>query len=179
MTRYVAFFRGINVAGRQKIAMEDLSRLLAGLGHADVVTLQQSGNAVFTSDEIKPDRLASQIEWQITREFRMSVSCVVRSGEQLREVVANNPLGHVATDPARLLVIFLSTVPDPDRLSDIDPAAFAPDAFEVGEREIYQWCPNGVSVTRLTQAFWEKRLQLVATARNWNTVTRLSKIAES
>ena len=35
------------------------------------------------------------------------------------------------------------------------------------------WCPNGVHKTKLGHAFWEKRLDVTSTARNWRTVEKL------
>lgn len=169
---YVALLRGINVGGNKKIAMADLRQLLTGLGYTDVVTHLQSGNAVFTATG-KPDKLAADIEAGIAKQFGMKVSCLIRTGAQLRAVVAGNPFGDIATDPSKLLVMFLSGKPDPARFADLDPATFAPDLFAVGDRELYLWCPNGISNSKLTPIPWDKRLQLVATGRNWNTVTKL------
>lgn len=176
MTRYVALLRGVNVGGHRKIAMADLRGLLSGLGHADVSTYLQSGNALFASARRGRDKLALEIERAITRELGLTVRCLVRSQADLRRVVAGNPLAATATDPARLLVTFLSDEPDPALLRALDPSAFAPDEFRASEREIYVWYPEGVRNTKLTHAFFEKRLRrggLVATSRNWNTVTKL------
>jgi uncharacterized protein (DUF1697 family) len=172
MARYAVLLRGINVGGNKKIAMADLRQLLSRLGYTDVVTHLQSGNALFTAPG-KPDQLAADIEAGIVSELGMKVSCLIRTRAQLQAVVAGNPFGDLATDPSRLLVMFLSGKPDPARLADLDPATFAPDLFAVGDRELYLWCPNGISKSKLTPIPWDKRLQLVATGRNWNTVTKL------
>lgn len=50
MTTYVALLRGINVGGKNKVAMADLREFLARLGLADAKTLLQSGNVVFRSE---------------------------------------------------------------------------------------------------------------------------------
>ena len=177
MTRCVALLRGVNVGGRQKIAMADLRAAIIGLGHREVSTYLQSGNAVFAPGTARgdPDGMARDIEAALEREFGLSTRVVVRDGDDVRRVVEANPLAGVATDPARLLVTFLSRPVDPDRLAGLVPATYAPDLFRAGEREVYVWCPEGVRNTRLTHAFFEKVLNegVVATARNWNTVTKL------
>jgi uncharacterized protein (DUF1697 family) len=101
----------------------------------------------------------------------------VRTQAELARVVAENPLLDVANDHARLLVTFLSDAPAREALSELAPADFEPDVFAFGEREIYVWYPDGVRATRLSNAFWERRLGVVATGRNWNTVTRLQELA--
>ena len=54
MATHVALLRGINVGGRNKVAMADLREIMASLGHTDVATYIQSGNVVFSTDERIP-----------------------------------------------------------------------------------------------------------------------------
>jgi uncharacterized protein (DUF1697 family) len=178
MASHVALLRGINVGGHNRIAMAQLRELLQALGYEDVRTHLQSGNAVFATAGTPPEQAAREIEDQIARSLGLGVRVVVRTRDELAEVVAANPLGEVASDPARLLVTFLSAAPERGLLGELAPADFEPDVFAVGAREIYVWHPDGVRATRLTNAFWEKRLGVTATARNWNTVTRLLALAD-
>jgi uncharacterized protein (DUF1697 family) len=173
MTAYVALLRGINVGRNKRLAMADLRALLQGLGYHDVRTHLQSGNAVFTAPPARVDHLATEISAAISSELKLSVGCVIRNGEQLRAVVDGNPFAEVATDPARLLVAFLSAAPDPAWSTALDPGAYAPEQFAIGGREIYLWLPNGIYQAKLGQAPWEKQKNIVVTARNWNTVTKL------
>jgi uncharacterized protein (DUF1697 family) len=176
--RQVALLRGVNVGGNNKVPMAHLRELMQALGYEDVRTHLQSGNAVFTATGVAPERAAQEIEGQLERHLGLGVRVLVRTGEELARVVGANPLPEATSEPARLLVNFLSAPPDPERLRELDPADFEPDLFGVGEREIYVWCPEGVRATKLSHAFWEKRLGVVATARNWNTVTRLLALTE-
>ena len=174
MKRYAALLRAVNLGSRQRVAMAELRDVLTGIGHGDVSTYLQSGNALFTAEEDDPDKLAARIETAVAGRFGAPIRCLVRDHEELRRVVAGNPLADVATEPARYLVTFLSEPPDPARLAAIDPEPYLPDRFVAGERELYTWYPNGVGTSKLTNSFYEKRLAVaVATARNWNTVTKL------
>ncbi|SHG96521.1 DUF1697 domain-containing protein [Streptoalloteichus hindustanus] len=176
MTRYVALLRGINVGGRQKVAMADLRALLTGLGHTEVSTLLQSGNAVFTASDQRTERLAAEIEEALARELGLTVRVVVRTGEELRAVVEHNPLEVV--DPARFLVSFLAERPDPALFAALDPASFAPEELAVGDRELYLSLPDGIQRARLPQLV-DRLLPAQATARNWNTVTKLLALVGS
>ncbi|MFI5955189.1 DUF1697 domain-containing protein [Cryptosporangium sp. NPDC051539] len=174
MPAYLALLRGINVSRNQRIAMADLRALLSGLGHDDVSTYLQSGNALFRSSTKKPDVLAAQIEAAIRKEFELTVRVLVREAADLHRVVETNPLADIATDPSKLLVTFLSAPPDKTGLDAIDPGTYAPEVMAVGEREIYVWYPDGVRTAKLSPPFFEKRQAgVVATARNWNTLTKL------
>lgn len=177
MNTYVALLRGINVGRAKRIAMADLRALIATLGHQDVITYLQSGNALFSTDRTDADSLATEIERAISTELGMSVRCVLRDRAELARVVVANPLADVATDPKRLLVSFTSRTLDPDLVAALDPQAYLPEQFAVGEREIYAWLPEGVLESRLTNAFFEKQLGrktgMICTARNWNTIVKL------
>lgn len=175
--RQVALLKGVNVGGNNKVPMAYLRELMHGLGYEGVRTHLQSGNAVFTASGTPPE-LAAEIEGQLVRHLGLNIRVLVRTGAELARIVDANPLPEATSEPARLLVNFLSAAPDPDLLRGLDPADFEPDVFGVGEREIYVWCPEGVRATKLSYAFWEKRLGVVATARNWNTVTRLRELVE-
>ena len=172
--RHVALLRGVNVGGNNKVPMAHLRELLGELGYGDVRTHLQSGNAVFTAAVgTPPEEVALQIEGVLEVELGLASRVLVRTRPELERVVAENPLLDVADDHARLLVVFLSGALDRAAVSDLAPADFEPDVFALGEREIYAWYPDGVHATRLSNAFWERRLGLTATGRNWNTVTRL------
>jgi uncharacterized protein (DUF1697 family) len=174
-TRYAVLLRGINLAGHRRIAMADLRALLTGLGYRDVRTHLQSGNAVVTAS-IKAEALARRVEAQITSELGMDVDVVVRTHRELTSVVKRNPYKPGPQDPAKFLVAFLAETPTAARVRDLDPAAFAPDKFWVDGRELYLWCPNGVGMSRLPKDFFAKRLGVSATARNWNTVSKLVEL---
>lgn len=177
--RHVALLRAVNVGGRNRIAMADLRELLEGRGYGDVRTHLQSGNAVFTAAGIIPggtEGVAGEIERALAEELGLTAKVLVRTRAELERAVAANPLLDVAGDHSRLLVTFLSGAPDREVAAELAPAEFEPDVFAIGEREIYAWYPDGVRATRLSNAFWERRLGLVATGRNWRTVTRLLEL---
>lgn len=174
---YVALLRAVNVGGRNRIAMADLRELLEGLGYEDVRTHLQSGNAVFSAGATRPERVGRDIEGALERELGLAARVLVRTRAELGRVIAANPLVEMADDHARLLVMFLSDRPDRAVLSELSPADFEPEVFAFGEREIYAWYPQGAGVTKLSNAYWERRLGVVSTGRNWKTVTRLLELA--
>ncbi len=176
MTRQVALLRGINVGGHNMVPMAQLRELMASLGYADVRTHLQSGNVVFTSDA-GPDQAAVDIAAAIADRLGLRLRLVVRTRDELAAAVDGNALAAAATDPARLIVLFLSAAPDPEVLRGIDPAAYGPERMATAGREIHVWCPNGVYGSPLLAVLSEKRLGVTVTARNWRTVTRLLALA--
>ena len=177
MARHIALLRGINVGGHNLVAMARLREMMEGLGYHDVITHLQSGNVVFTAKAAAPAGEIRKIEAELLASFGFPVRVVVRTRSELATVAGDNPLAEIASDPSRMMVAFLSSAPDPARLKDIDSAVFKPDLFSIRGREIYLWYPQGAHATKLTNTLFEKRLQVTATTRNWNTVTKLLALA--
>lgn len=172
MGTYVLLLRGINLGPGTAVGMADLRELITGLGHTGVRTHLRSGNVVLTSDAA-PGELADQVEVELAVQLGLTVPVLVRTRDEWARIVAGNPVPEGAADPARYLVMFLSGTPDLAAVSTVNPDDHLPDRFQVRGREIYQWSPNGVSKTKLSTAFWERRLGVTVTARNWNTITAL------
>lgn len=177
MGRQVALLRGINVGGHRRVPMARLRELMGGLGYGDVRTYVQSGNVVFSGPDVSPQTATERLSGELTEAFGFEIAVVLRSGEELAEVVAANPLRVLATDPARYHVLFLEGELDPGRVADIDPARFEPEAFALAAREVFLWTPEGIGRSPLAQALSPKRLGLAATARNWRTVEKLLALA--
>jgi uncharacterized protein (DUF1697 family) len=178
LARQVALLRGINVGKHRRVAMADLRGLLEELGYEDVTTYLQSGNVVLTS-ELAAAELEHELEQAIEARLGVDPPVLVRTRDELAAVVARDPFGDVADDPKRYLVSFLSAEPDPARVRTLEEIEIAPDRFVVSGREIYAWHPNGLQRSRLAPALTDKRLGVTATARNWNTVTKLLALADA
>jgi uncharacterized protein (DUF1697 family) len=177
MARQIALLRGINVGSHKRVAMGALRELLAELGYGDVRTYLQSGNVVLTSPA-SPERLQRELEEQIARELGVETRVVVRTRDELADVIERDPLAGVADNPKRYQVSFLSAEPDPDVVRELGRIDVAPERFVVSGREIYTWHPDGIQRSKLNTVLSDKRLGVTATARNWNTVTKLLALAD-
>jgi uncharacterized protein (DUF1697 family) len=177
-TSYIALLRGINVGGKNKVPMQTLRELITGISGSAVRTHLQSGNAVFTHEQQDPPRLAADLELAIAAELGLTISVLVRSGADLRRVVDGNPFPMEGINGSRFLVVFLSGPVPLDRLAAIDPATYAPDEFKPGVTEIYAHFPDSIRDSKLAALFTDRRLGLTASARNWNTVTKLLALSE-
>jgi uncharacterized protein (DUF1697 family) len=172
VTTYVALLRGVNLGSNRRLAMADLRRWLDGLGYTGVRTHLQSGNAVFSSDR-RPAEVQREIEKRLEEETGVAIRCLVRTHDELQRVVDANPFEGVATEPAKFVVAFLSGAPKKPRLATLDPAAYEPERWHIGKREIYLWHPDGIHNSKLTNELSDRNLGAMATARNWNTVLKL------
>ncbi|MGH9158150.1 MAG: DUF1697 domain-containing protein [Acidimicrobiales bacterium] len=171
--RYVALVRGVNVGGRNRLAMPQLRDVLVDLGYGDIETYLQSGNALFTAVRTDATALGHEIERHLVSRLGLAVKVLVRTHADLAAVVAGNPFPEAVAEPTKVHVAFLSAEPDPERLASLHLTTLVPDEFAAGPRSVYLRYPNGSGRSKLTGALLERRLGLTATARNWNTVVGL------
>jgi uncharacterized protein (DUF1697 family) len=174
---HIALLRGINLARRRRVSMADLHELVTGLGYENVRTHLQSGNVVLTSADA-PTTVQRKLERELERSLGMDVQVVVRTRDELAKVIDRDPLGDVVDKPAWYQVTFLSGKPAAKIVRELESWDVAPDQLVVREREIYAWYPSGMQKSRLARMLSDKQLGAVATARNWNTVTKLLAIAD-
>jgi uncharacterized protein (DUF1697 family) len=174
MPRQIALLRGVNVGPTTKVGMAPLRAVFAALGHTDIKTYVNSGNVVFSGKKAS----LAKIEKAIAAEFGFDVPVVLRTRDELADVVAANPLAGTADNLSRYLVMFADGAIDPERAADVDPAALEPEVFAIRGREAYLWLPNGVQNSKLARAMTEKRFGVRLTGRNWRTVEKLLALAD-
>jgi uncharacterized protein (DUF1697 family) len=175
MTTQVALLRGVNVGGKNKLSMRDLTDIFAAAGCENVRTFIQSGNVIFTASRKVSERVAAVVAEEISERFGYRTPVILRTVQELREVVSNNPFPQ---GEERLHVMFLKDRPSVERAAALDPNRSAPDAFIVRGADVYLHLPNGAGVSKLTNAWFDSKLTTTSTARNWRTVTKLLALME-
>lgn len=177
MPRYVALLRSVNVAGHGRLAMDELRASFEALGYADVTTYIQTGNVLFSAASKSEATLASAIEQRLAEDFGDSPAVLLRSAAELRRVGASSPYAKAGADKARHHVTFLAMVPSKTALTALKLPPSGRDELVVDGKEVYVHTPDGYANTRYTGSFLERRLGVVSTTRNWNTVTKLCELA--
>lgn len=176
MSTYVALLRGVNLGKARRVPMADFRALLTELGYTNVVTLLNSGNAVFqSSSKVKPDRLAAEIANAIARKLKVEVPVIVKSAQELAMISAENALATKASDPSRLLVAFVQDTKTLPGLAAIESLVMPPEEFLLGKTAAYLHCANGILQSRAGEALLGK-VGKAATTRNWATVLKLQAL---
>jgi uncharacterized protein (DUF1697 family) len=178
MPTYLALLRGINLAGRNKVAMADLRQLAGSLGHADVATYIQSGNLIFSSPGGDPAALADDLEQAIAERLGVTSAVVVLSRDELARAVADNPFPD-EPDPRRVHAVFRREEHSPEALQAI--AAALQESRDAGRRDnvivvgrtLFLHTPDGYGRSDLAAQLFRSSARAAGTARNWATVTKL------
>jgi uncharacterized protein (DUF1697 family) len=177
MSKYLSMLRGINVSGQKSIKMDELIKLFELLNYKNVTTYIQSGNVMFDSSEEKPENIAEKIQKKIKKEFSFEVPVIIRTKQDLSYIINTNPfLKRKDIDHSKLHLTFLSKMQEGPIPRKIMETISGEDEFSISGKEIYLFCPNGYGKTKFNNSFFEKKLNTIATTRNWNTVKNLFKM---
>ena len=177
MPHYVALLRSVNVAGHGRLSMTELTKTFVTLGYTDISTYIQTGNVLFRSPGRRGSTLAADIEAQLERDFGHAPAVILRTVADLARIVATSPYPKKGADPSRHHVTFLAAPPDQERLAAFRAPPSGRDELSIVGQEVYVHTPDGYAGSKLTGALLERRLGVLSTTRNWNTVTKLHALA--
>jgi len=168
------------MTGHNNIRMTELTSLYTRLGFKDPETYIQSGNVVFSNSEnLSANMVADTIEKAIAEEFNYNIPVLIRTPDEFRTIIRNNPFSEVSDfDPSKLAVMFLVEQPTELQIDKVRNIDYPPDKFVIYGREIYIYCPNGFGKSKLYTNFFENKMKVVGTARNWKTVKTLLELAD-
>lgn len=157
--------------------MADLRAFFTNAGCEAVRTYVQSGNVAFRATSGLAELIPALVASTIKERYGYAIPVILRTADELRNVVNSNPFLSSGADMERLHVAFLADVPNDAGVVQLDPDHSPPDAFHVSGREIFLHCPNGVARTKLTNGYFDSKLATTSTIRNWRTVLALLEMA--
>jgi len=178
MQTFVALLRGINVGKANRIPMAELRTLLVEQGYSNVVTLLNSGNAVFRAADKSPPKLAEEISSAIFSKFNLHVPVIVKSVNELARIIQENPLDTTEVNHSQLLVAFVQESSALLGLSPIERLVDGPERFITGKDAAYLNCANGIMESKAAKALLGKACKATTTTRNWATVLKLQALAD-
>lgn len=176
-TRFVALLRGLNVGGKNRLAMVDLAAAFTACGCSNVSTFIQSGNVIFDASSAAKEKLRADVPARISKLHGLEIPVVIRSHDELARVPAENPYRDRPLDDKLFNVLFLADTPTAAAVKGLDPDRSPGDEYRLVGREIYLWLPNGVARSKLTNAYFDKALGTITTGRNWRTIQKLIELS--
>jgi len=172
MIRYVAFLRAVNVGGRV-VKMDELKKMFAIPGFKNISTYIQSGNVIFDCVEDDKSVLVKKIETKLLKSLDYEVKVFLKTIPDIADIVKKNPFKEI-TEDMRLHVSFLSAKPDKEKVELIIPMQNENEQFRIINTEVYLLVKKGgYGNSTFSNNFFEKKLKLQATTRNWATVNKM------
>jgi len=173
MQTYIALLRGINV-GNKQMKMADLKLLFEELGLADVVTYIQSGNVVFASES--KNGLAEKISKGIQKSFGFEVPVLVKTVSEIEGILAACPFSEEKKKASYF--ILLNEPPAKNLMDKVSQEAYPGEEFNITENCVYLFASKGYGVAKCNNNFFEKKLGVAATTRNYRTLAKLIELAK-
>ena len=179
MSRYISLLRGINITGHSLIKMTALVELYSYLGFQNIETYLQSGNVLFDSSLADTKKIADTIEMEIKKKLGLNISVLIKTGSDLKKIIKNNPyLKKNSAVTEKFYVTLLFKKPKKELLDAINNITSGNDEYYINGDIIYLNCPYGYGRTKLNNNIFEKKLKVIATTRNWNTINKLLGLTE-
>lgn len=175
MTVYVILFRG--VGGATQLPVKPLREALTAAGFGDVATYINSGNAVLSSRK-GADSVAAEVAKVAKREFGFEKAIHVVGRDAWSELIDNNPFPEAVATPTFLHAAILAGAPRKTDIEALRAVAKAGEGVAVVGKVAYLHTPHGFGTSKLAEKF-DKGIGVANTARNWNTVLALARIADA
>ena len=171
--RYLCLLRGINVSGKKKMLMKDLRSIMSNAGFDRVETYLQSGNLLLEA-KLNVSQIEAQVQNIIEQHYAYDdVDIFVLNEKYLNGVLAGIPNFAEDINTSKLSMTFLKSAPDSALLALLDGDEYFPDRFVISSNVIYVYHPNGYGRTKIHTNYFERKLKVRATTRNYRSVSTL------
>ncbi len=176
MKTYIALLRGINVGGHRKVPMVKLRKLLADSGFENVTTYIQSGNVVFQTDNENLRELEKKIHETILVNFGFEVSVIVRNRRQLQKIFNDCPFSEQKKNDSYFAMF--SKIPETNLVKEASKKTYENEEYEIINDCLYLYCANGYGKAKFSLNYFEKKLNISATSRNYKTMLKLLSLSQ-
>lgn len=183
MTIYIALLRGVNVGGKNIIKMAELKQVFKEIGLCHVQTYIQSGNVLFKSNE-EEEPLRKKIEHEIEAVFGFSVIVVLRTVEELEQIIEECPFSKEEVSEAEssskvesLYVALLPHAPLQEKVERLNTYRSESEDYQIAGRDVFLLFRNSIRNSKIANNL--QKLDVPATVRNWKTINKLAALAKA
>ncbi|PWH83507.1 DUF1697 domain-containing protein [Algibacter marinivivus] len=175
MKTYIALLRGINVSGQKKIPMAELRELLSKIGLKNVQTYIQSGNVIFQSSENDKEKLELKIHNTIKSHFGFEVPILVLLPQELKQIFNDSPFSEEEKMKSYFMMLYSKA--NTDLVNEVSKLSYPNEYFEITDKCVYFYCSVGYGKAKCSNNFFERKLKVTATARNYKTMVKLLSLS--
>ncbi len=174
MKTYIVLLKGINVGGHKKVPMAELRELLKNAKFQNVQTYIQSGNVIFQSSE-KPSELENKIQKLIVTQFGFEVCVIIKTNKELQIIFEACPFSKEKKEASYF--IMLNKIPETNLLKEADKITYENEEVIIKNDCLYFYCSTGYGKTKFHMNTYERKLKVIGTARNYNTMLKLLSLS--
>lgn len=174
MKTHIALLRGINVGGHKKLKMADLKLMMEDLGFQNVITYIQSGNVVFSAKEEKG--LSKKISNEIKEKYGWEVPVLVKTANAIAKILKDCPFEEAKKTEAYFML--LASQPETKLMEAVREISYPNEEFVMTPECVYIFYSKGHGNEKLNNNFFEKKLKVAATTRNYRTLVKLVELAK-
>ncbi len=173
--RYVVFLKGINVAEKKRVPMNDLKSLMINFNFKNITTILESGNIVFDNIQYQRHTIPRIIRGAIKDCFDYDIPVFLHNHNSLKNIIKNNPfLQEENINKSQLYITFLEDIPPPHKIKHLaSHLGNIKDRYQIIGKYLYIHLTTTYVHTKLSNRTIEKRLDIVATTRKWETIEKL------
>lgn len=180
MINCIALLRGINVSGHKLIKMTELKKMFEKARFINVSTYIQSGNVVFSSEEKDIDSIRGAIKNNILKTFGFDVDVQVLTAEKLNRIMENHSFLEGNEDQLKAIYYtLLAEKPNDELVKELGELEQTDEFFKITDEVIYCFYPNGAGRAKWHGTFFEKKLKVSSTTRNYNTMKKLTELSKT
>jgi uncharacterized protein (DUF1697 family) len=176
--KYVALLRGINVGGNNSIKMSELKTHFEEFGLNNVKTYINSGNVIFETDEQDQQELGETLEKLIATKCNVSTKTLVKSENEIRQVVKQIPKEWKTSNELRCYIAFLfDSLTTEDAVKEIELKEKV-DSLKIGSSVLYLTTIMNQRTKSKFNKLASKKIYKEMTIRNLNTTKKILDLME-
>lgn len=175
MKTYIALLKGINVGGHKKVPMAELRELLSKADLKNVKTYIQSGNVIFQFAKENRVELEELIQQEIKSFFGFEVSVLIKTRADLICVFNACPFSEEKKKTSYFTM--LHDKPNEALVKTASEKIYEGEEYYIIDDCIYFYCEKGYGKAKFSVNFFERKLNTIATARNYNTMVKLLSLS--
>ncbi|MEN6453274.1 MAG: DUF1697 domain-containing protein [Prolixibacteraceae bacterium] len=173
MDTFVVFLKGVNIGGHNRVKMDVLKKALTELRFERVKTYINSGNLILQSKQGK-EKIVDQVAQVIRTNFGINVNMIIKTANELTDIAEKSPFSaETECDYDKRAVVMLSERVDPVQLQVFKDEGKVSENYYLTDDLLFVYYHNGFAKTKLTSDYIERKLRVITTARNWNTILKL------
>ncbi len=171
--KYIVLLRAINVGGKNKILMKDFVNVLLANSHfIEVKSYLQTGNFIINSTLKNVKGITQIIQKTILEHYNYKIDVYTYTHQEFKDLIATNPFEII--EKKNYCTFTQDTYSNIDTLNN---NVFNEDLFFISNGIIHTRYNTKYSDSKLNNNFYEKKLNISATTRNWNTVKKLLELS--